>query len=360
VWTEEGTTRATAGARDAVEIDLCDLGIVVLDGDDRVASANGAARELLGAESASALEDRTRELLQQLTANQDDSMDEAVVDLPGVGRLGVRGSAVEGADHRGRVLLLRDGRSLTSTSNLLVHAARHRTFAFLSRDWAHDLKGMLHVIRINTALLARLLQREGTAVEPALTKCLDAIPREVERLDRGIEAILNGRGGDKETTFDLGTVCRRLKDLIAARANHQRVEVALDVREGPTEISGSEDQVQGALLNVLVNALQAMPEVGRLEISVAGEGSAVKVRICDSGPGLQPRPEGRDWRPEFVNDGRRSGIGLHVTRAIVESHGGRIECRANAPSGTCFDVLFPSPASTGQSGRLANGSRTHR
>lgn len=358
MWIEESTTPATASARAAVEIDLCDLGIVVLDGEGRVASANGVARDLLRAESASALEDRTRELLGQLTANQDDSMDEAVVDVPGVGQLAVRGCAVEGAEHRGRVLLLRDGRSQKSTASLLVHAARHRTFAFLSRDWAHDLKGMLHVIRINTALLARLLQREGSAVEPALTKCLDAIPREVERLDRGIEAMFNARGGDRETTFDLGAVCRRLKDLIEARARHQRVEVVLDVKEG-TEISGSEDQIQGALLNLLVNALQAMPEVGRLDLSVEADGSTVRVRICDSGSGLQPRPDGREWRPQF-GDGQGTGIGLHVTRAIVESHGGRIECRANVPSGTCFDVVFPSPASTGQSGRLAHGSRTHR
>jgi signal transduction histidine kinase len=58
-----------------------------------------------------------------------------------------------------------------------------------------------------------------------------------------------------------------------------------------------------------------------------------------------------------VNDRRQTGIGLHVTRAIVESHGGRIECASNVPRGTCIELTFPPAASTG---RLAHGSRTHR
>jgi signal transduction histidine kinase len=341
-----------------VEIDLCEVGIVVLDHDRRVISTSARARELLRAESQAALSDRVKDLAREIDSKSPDgATDEISVALPELGLLGVRSCDVAGTGSDGRVLLLRDGRSLAGTSGLLQHAARHRTFSFLSRDWAHDLKGMLHVIRINSALLARLLQREPVAVDAAVTKCLEAIPREVERLDRAIELMFHARPGEQPSMFDLGAMCERLKNLVAARAVRQRVEVTLELKGGPMEILGFEDQVESALMNVIVNALEAMPEHGRLVISADGDVTRVSVRVSDSGAGMQPQPTQRLWRPHFVNDRRQTGIGLHVTRAIVESHGGRIECASNVPRGTCIELTFPPAASTG---RFAHGSRTHR
>jgi signal transduction histidine kinase len=348
------------GTGGTVEVDLCEVGIVVLDSDGRVTSSNARARELLRADSHPALSDRIRALETALVSQvnrQDGSMDEASVDVPAVGLLSVRSCDVSGGAGDGKVLLLRDARSLPSTASLLQQAARHRTFSFLSRDWAHDLKGMLHVVRINSALLGRLLQREPVTVDAAVTKCLDAIPREVERLDRAIELMFHAKPAEQPATFDIGAMCERLKNLISARAVRHRVDVVLELKRGPMEIVGFEDQVQSALMNVIVNALEAMPEQGRLVIAADSDATQVFVRISDSGAGMQTQPPERLWRPHFVNDQRQTGIGLHVTRAIVESHGGRIECASNVPHGTCIELTFPTAASTG---RLLHGSRTHR
>jgi signal transduction histidine kinase len=355
VWIDESVTQGGAGT---VELDLCDFGIVVLDKDGRVASTNDRARLLLHADSQAALESRLDDLLRGLAKahSLNGATDEASVDVPGLGPLGVRSSAVGGVNGAGRVLLLRDVRAVPATVNLLEQAARHRTFAFLARDWAHDLKGMLHVIRINSALLGRLLQRADSAIDPAVTKCLNVIPREVERIDRSIEMMLT-RPSEKESTFDIGAMCERLKHLITARAIRQRVEVALELKGGLKEIVGFEDVVQSALMNVIVNALEAMPEEGRLVITADGGASGVTVRISDSGAGMPPQLNDRQWRPQFVNGGRQSGIGLHVTHAIVESLGGRIECTSNVPSGTSIEITFPPAVSTG---RFGHGSRTYR
>ena len=350
---------SSVGTGGTIEVDLCDVGIVVLDSEGRVTSTNARARELLRAESQSVLSDRVRALQAAMVTRadrQDGPMEESSVDVPAVGWLSVRSCDVGGVASDGRVLLLRDARSLPSTASLLQQAARHRTFAFLSRDWAHDLKGMLHVVRINSALLARLLQREPVTVDAAVTKCLDAIPREVERLDRAIELMFHAKPAEQPSTFDIGAMCERLKNLISARAVRHRVEVVLEVKRGPMEIVGFEDQVQSALMNVIVNALEAMPEQGRLVIAADSDATQVFVRISDSGAGMQTQPPDRLWRPHFVSDQRQTGIGLHVTRAIVESHGGRIECASNVPRGTCIELTFPA-ASTG---RLRHGSRTHR
>ena len=360
VWIDQGMIESSVRAGGTVEIDLCEVGIVVLDHEGRVTSTNARARELLRAESQPALNERVRDLQRELTSKpawQNGSMDETSVELAGLGSFGVRECDVAGVASDGRVLLLRDGRSLPSTAGLLQQAARHRTFSFLSRDWAHDLKGMLHVIRINSAILGRLLQREPATMDAAVTKCLDTIPREVERLNSAIELMFHAKPAEQPTTFDIGMMCERLKSLIAGRAVRQRVEVALELKSGPMEIVGFEDQVHTALLNVLVNALEAMPEQGRLVISADADATRVSVRISDSGAGMQPQLTERQWRPHFVNDRRQTGIGLHVTRAIVESQGGHIECASNVPRGTCIEITFPPAASTG---RLRHGSRTHR
>lgn len=359
MWIDQGMMPSAAGAGGTVEVDLDEVGIVVLDSEGRVTSTNASARELLRAESQPALSERVGDLLRALvstTARQTESMNEASVDVPGLGLLSVRSCDVAGANSAGRVLLVRDGRSLSGTEGLLQQAARHRTFSFLSRDWAHDLKGMLHVIRINSALLGRLLQREPVTVDTPVTKCLDAIPREVERLDRAIELMFHARSAEQPSTFDVGAMCERLKSLVAARAVRQRVEVVLELQRGPMEIVGFEDQVQSALMNVTVNALEAMPEQGRLAISADSDETQVRVRISDSGAGMQPQPTEHMWRPHFVNNRQQTAIGLHVAHAIVESHAGRIECASNVPRGTCIELTFPA-ASTG---RLLHGSRTHR
>jgi signal transduction histidine kinase len=329
-----------------VQIGSGDPGIVVLDHDGRVVSTNARARELLRADSASALNERLMDLQHQLSG-VDGSSDEMSLDVPGVGGLSVRSSAVGGLGSDGRVLLIRNGRSEAGARRLLQQAARQRWFAFLARDWAHDLKGMLHVIRINGALLGRLVQRDLVTPDPAITKCLDAIPREVERLDRSIELMFGARSAESRSTFDVGRMCERVRNLVAARALRQRVEVVLEVTGGSTDVAGFEGEVQSAIMNVVVNALEAMPEHGRLAITASGSAAGVVVRVCDTGAGIPPQLDGRLWQPHLVNDQRQIGIGLHVARAIVESHRGRIECASNVPHGTCIEITLPTAASTG-------------
>lgn len=357
VWINEDPAQSTAGIGEAVELELCDPGIVVLDPAGRAISANARAGELLGAESRGTLDGRLTELRSGLPAGFTGSGEEALVEVAGVGPVSVRSCAISGMGGEGQVLLLRDARAAGATRKLLQEVSRQRAFAFLARDWAHDLKGMLHVIRINAALLARLLQRSPGVAEPAVTKCLEALPREVERLDRSIEMMFSTQSDEQPSLLDVGKLCERIRSLIAARATRQRVEVVLEVNGGSKEIVGLEDQVRLAILNVVLNALEAMPEQGRLVISADGHPAGVTVRVSDTGAGMPARPDDHTWRARFVNDRRGIAIGLHVASVIVASHNGRIECASNVPRGTCVEITFPSAASTE---RLRHGSRTHR
>ena len=340
----QGATQNSGGTGGTIDIDLCDLGVVVVGHNGQVASSNACAWQLLGATSQQEVNVRVSDLRHRVGQ----ASDERSVDVAGVGPIGVRSYPTEGAGKGGCVLLLRDARSLNGTDRILQQAARHRAFAFLARDWAHDLKGMLHVIRINHALVGRLLQRQQVVVDAAVTRCLDAIPREVERLDRSIEQVFRPKPGDQPTAFDLGATCQRVKDLIAARALRQHVDLTLELNGGSKDIVGFEEQVECALLNVIINALEAMTEHGSLVIRADGRTADVTVRISDTGAGIRPQPDDHRWRPHFVNGPRQTGIGLHVARTIVESHGGRIEYAPNIPRGTSVEVTFPTAASTGR------------
>lgn len=359
--TDEGFTHGGSLGRGPALRELGDLdrvGVIVLGPDGGVVSSNDRARALLQARTAAALAERVRAVCAQMGGMPaaGGGERETVLQVGDLPPLGVSAIPVSGEAGAGCVLLVKESRALAAGAELLCEASRQRVFSALARDWAHDVKGSLHVIRINHALMSRAIERAaGSGATPLGTKSLEAIPREIERLDRSLELMLNTRAVDQQVTVDVGSLCERLVRLVGGRASRQRIEVVFEQEAGDTDVVGFEDQMIGAILNLIVNAFEAMPEPGRLVITAIG-GSPVRVRVCDTGAGLQPERLPHLWQPHLVDRPRRTGIGLHVTRSIVEAHGGRIECSANDPRGTCFEISLPA-ASTGHVG---HGARTHR
>jgi len=344
-WTVQRPISESATARLA---EAWDVGVVVFGRDREVESANARARELLNAESAQALADRLDglERLRLDTMGHDGAIATGVyLALPDQRALRVQMCEVGGADPAqgpSRVLLLQDAGLIAAVECVLQQASHYRCSASLARDWAHDLKGILHNIRINHALLARVVERDGgTADATVRRKYLDSIAREVTRLDRSIELVFQTKAAGPESKFDAGIMCEGLVQLVSGRASRQRVEVVLGLTGGSTEVIGSEDQLAGAVLNLIINALDAMPDQGKLQVSVHG-GPVVKIRISDSGPGIPPEVRRRLWQPHCDREPGGVGIGLHATRSVVEAHGGRIDCMPNRPCGTCVEIDLPS------------------
>jgi signal transduction histidine kinase len=174
-----------------------------------------------------------------------------------------------------------------------------------------------------------------------VARCLESIPREIGRLDRSIDLVLRSSDDDRRSRFDVGLTAERLVSIVEARARRQHVTTSLELTGGSREISGFEDRLGGAVLNLLVNALDAMPDEGRLGVTVHG-GPLVRITICDSGPGLAAGEDDSVHAP----DG--DGIGLLVARSVVEAHQGRMSCRANPPRGTCVELDLPVGAATAE------------
>ncbi len=126
-----------------------------------------------------------------------------------------------------------------------------------------------------------------------------------------------------------------------AHARGIRYEVHLDLQAVPV-VQGSPSELREVFVNLILNALDAMPAGGRLQIATEAEARLVKVRFTDTGIGMSREVRDRIFEPFFSTKGSQGmGLGLAVSRTIIERYGGRIEAQNNPAGGTIFTLQFP-------------------
>jgi two-component system NtrC family sensor kinase len=149
---------------------------------------------------------------------------------------------------------------------------------------------------------------------------------------------------------DLNTPIERALALVRHRLDLQGIELKLALAPGLPPANCDTSQIQQAILVLLVNAAEAMPEGGTLtvETTAAGEDS-VAIRVRDTGSGIPPGLLSQIFEPFFTTkeDQQRTGLGLAVARSIIEQHGGRIEVCSTPRQGTEFVVTLPAEAGAG-------------
>jgi len=330
-----------SSSRIAVHRGIGDVGVVVAGRDGTVRSADARARQLLGAGAVATVDERVREVWREIDPMHLDEVDAAGISitLSPAHALRVRVCPLEHAE-AGVVMLIEEAGPIDLLERVLRQASRHRGLITLRRDWAHECKGMLNIIQVNHALLLRAMQ-DGGADTALVERCLRAIPREVARLDRSIDLVLQAEDEDRRSTFDVGEMTGRLMQFVEVRARRQHVTTSFDPGGGFREITGFEARLSGAVLGLLVNALDAMPDGGRLEVAMQG-GVTVRIRVCDSGPDLGAGASESGWPADFVHRQAGGGIGLLVARSVVEAHHGRLTCRPGSPRGTCVECVLPA------------------
>jgi signal transduction histidine kinase len=112
-------------------------------------------------------------------------------------------------------------------------------------------------------------------------------------------------------------------------------------------------QIQQVTLNLLLNAIQSIPKEGRVEIRLENRDGCAVIRVTDTGRGISRENLSKIFRPFFTTRQEGTGLGLPLTRGLVESHGGRIEVRSEPGKGTCFEVFLPFEGQAGPQAALA-------
>ncbi|MBN2491962.1 MAG: HAMP domain-containing histidine kinase [Planctomycetes bacterium] len=338
-----------------------EIGILTLDSRGDLSFSNDAARQLFGCATEDELRARWPPVRRKLRAEgalalrRDRATErrEVRTDLAWRRdavrrRLRLEVHALE-EDAAGHLVVVKDRDLVDALETNLRDASKMRALARLFVSVAHDLKAPLNAIFLNLELLRRALET-GEAAPAAerdkRSRILATVRSEIERLGRMLGEVLRLPSLPQEThrPFDVARVLKEAVLLLHPMARDQNVTVNLAIAAGPIRVRGHRDRLKQALINLLLNALEAMPEGGRLDVDAAARGGAAEIRIRDTGPGIPREVLDRIWTLHFTTRKSGSGIGLHVARSVVEALGGRIAVESVAGAGACFVITLPLAA----------------
>lgn len=229
--------------------------------------------------------------------------------------------------------------AIARANEQLLAAERLATIGKMAAHVTHEIRNPLSSIGLNVELLEEELgsdESEG----PALVK---AIKNEVERLTQLSEQYLSvaRRQPLSLEEEDLGEVVREATDFMRRDLERHGIETAIDIAPELPSVRVDEAQLKQALFNLLRNAREAMPEGGRIEVSVQQRDDGVAIVVDDEGGGIDEGTRARLFEPFFTTKGHGTGLGLAITRQIVEAHGGRITCESRPERGTRFLIQLP-------------------
>lgn len=222
---------------------------------------------------------------------------------------------------------------------------------------AHEIKNPLSTIGLNAQLLSEAvedLEAPGDAKTPLLRR-LKALEREVERLRGILTDFLEYAGGIhvEAVEQDVNQVVDELIDFFLPQAEQAGVRLRATLHPGPLVAPVDAAHLKQALLNLLLNAVQAMRSapgellVRTMPATDADGSKVIRVHVTDTGPGMDAATLERIFRPYFTTKSAGSGLGLPTARRLIEAHGGRIDVFSEVGKGTEITVLLPvEPART--------------
>jgi signal transduction histidine kinase len=223
----------------------------------------------------------------------------------------------------------------------LVQAERLATIGKMAAHVTHEIRNPLSAIGLNLELLEEEVAMSGAEESISL---VTAIKGEVDRLSRISEQYLSVARRprpslERERVDDL---VRELFAFLVPELTRAGVEGRVEVEPELPEVELDESQLRQALLNLIRNAREAMPKGGTLTVSVVKAEGDVEIRVDDDGAGVPEELRASIFDPFFTTKERGTGLGLAVTREIIEAHGGSIACEPRAGGGTRFRITLPA------------------
>ncbi len=228
-------------------------------------------------------------------------------------------------------------RALDEAQEQLVRREKLAVLGQLSGGIAHELRTPLGAIK-NAAYFLTLAV---DTAEPEVKEMLDVLTKEVSTSDRIINSLLDF-AHTRQPAQHRVDVNQVVSDSFSDGAVPPRVQVERYLDEALPSILADPDQLQQALANIIVNAVQAMPDGGRLVIRTQfAEAEWIAISVTDTGVGIPPENLARIFEPLFTTKARGFGLGLALARMLVEAQGGRIEVESQIGQGSTFTIHLP-------------------
>src|SRR5262245_61850119 len=228
---------------------------------------------------------------------------------------------------------------------------QYTEIARLAGGLAHEIKNPLSTIRLNMELLAEDLAESETPAGRRSLKRVEVVRRECQRLQSLLDEFLSYAKVSRLhlQSSDLNQQIDDLLDFFAPEAAEAGVEVVRYLDPDLPRVMLDREAFRQALLNLIINAKQAMTDGGQIVIRTAADAGMAVVYLIDTGCGMDEKTASKMFEPFFTTKAGGSGLGLPTTQKIIEAHGGRIGVQSELGHGTQITIELPVPARLGGS-----------
>jgi two-component system NtrC family sensor kinase len=241
----------------------------------------------------------------------------------------------------GRLLLFDDVTQRERMQEQMTQTEKLTSLGLLAAGVAHEVNTPLAVISNYIQMLAKQMP-EGDPRHAIIEK----IVKQTFRASEIVNNLLNfSRTGAAELTdVDVNRVVEETLSLVAHPLKTSQIQVVKQLGDGLPPVRGSANKLQQVFLNLFLNARDAMPGGGMLEVRTAAHNGSVEIEVADTGAGIPREHIHRIFDPFFTTkaSGRGTGLGLSVSYGIIKEHAGKIDVRSTPGRGTSFHVEFPA------------------
>jgi len=229
----------------------------------------------------------------------------------------------------------------------LAHANRVSSMGELTASLAHEVKQPIAAAITDAATCLRWLSRD----QPDLEEAREAASRIVKSGKRAGEIVnrvrlLFARDTSQRELVDLNEIVREMVLLLHSEATQYSILIRTELTADVPQIMGDRVALQQVLMNLMLNSIDAMKNVdGTRELTIQlqrSENDQVRISVIDTGIGLPPQQADQIFNAFFTTKAHGTGMGLRISRSIVESHGGRMWAADNSPGGARFHFTLPS------------------
>ncbi len=229
-------------------------------------------------------------------------------------------------------------RELQAAQAELIRAEKLAALGRMAAGIAHEVNNPLQPI-LNCLEVAIEDSEAGRLVDSEILRVAE---NEVQRIKSIVSRLLDfARPGNSEHALvDVHELVNEVLILTAKQLERAHVSVYTNLSDAPP-VSGNSTQLKQVLLNLVLNAMEAMPGGGDLEVSVYAEGKGTVIAVRDTGVGMDEQTVAHIFDPFYSTKDEGTGLGLAVTYGIVEGHGGTIQVESRPGQGTCFMLWLP-------------------
>jgi len=239
---------------------------------------------------------------------------------------------------RGESIIERRAEERMRLKEQLSRVERMSAMGEMAAGISHEIRNPLGIIRSS----AELLKKKVAKIDPA-NALPDIIVEEASRLNGIITDFINFARprSPKLSPCRLDDVIEKTLTFLAAQIEEREYTIERVYQNPLPEIMGDAPMLHQSFLNLFINAMQAMPDGGRIGVGLRTEGGQAQIEIEDAGLGIPPDLLDKIWDPFFTTKDKGSGLGLGIVKNIVEAHGGSIRIANRKPQGTRVTIELP-------------------